>query len=118
MESTTIEKMKKMYLRGMASAYHEDIQTGSITKYTTSEYLSTLIDSEWESRQNRKIKNLKRAAKFRAPNALATNIDFTSPRGLDKDVIFYKCWQAQIPAENIRAIAIHIFGWFCFFNNM
>lgn len=87
MESITIEKMKKMYLRGMASTYHEDIQSGSITNYTTSEYLSTLIDSEWESRQNRKIKNLKRAAKFRAPNALPTNIDFTTPRGLDKEVI-------------------------------
>jgi len=87
MESTTIEKMKKMYLRGMVTTYHEDIQTGSISKYTTSEYLSTLIDAEWESRQNRKIRNLKRAAKFRAPNALATNIDFTSPRGLDKDLI-------------------------------
>jgi DNA replication protein DnaC len=87
MEATTIEKMKKMYLRGMASTYHEDIQTGSIAKYTVREYLSTLTDAEWESRENRKIRNLKKAAKFRAPNSLETNIDYTSPRGLDKDVM-------------------------------
>ena len=87
MESTTIEKMKKMYLRGMAATYHEDIQTGSIPNYTTSEYLSTLVDAEWENRQNRKIRNLKRAAKFRAPGALPTNIDYTTPRGLDREVI-------------------------------
>ena len=87
MESTTIEKMKKMYLRGMANTYHEDIQTGSITRYTTAEYLSTLVDAEWENRQNRKISNLKRAAKFRAPSALYTDIDYTTPRGLDRGVI-------------------------------
>lgn len=87
MESTTIEKMKKMYLTGMATTYHEDIQTGSITRYTTTEYLSTLIDAEWENRQNRKISNLKRAARFRAPFALYTDIDYTTPRGLDREVI-------------------------------
>lgn len=87
MESTTIEKMKKMYLKGMATTYHEDIRTGSISKYTTSEYLSALVDAEWENRLNRKIHNLKRAAKFRAPGALHTQIDYTTPRGLDKEMI-------------------------------
>jgi DNA replication protein DnaC len=87
MESTTIEKMKKMYLNGMASTYHEDIKTGNMSKFTITEYLSTLVDAEWENRQNRKIRNLRRIAKFRAPNALANNIDYTSPRGLDREVI-------------------------------
>ena len=87
MESTTIEKMKKMYLKGMATAYQEDTRTGSIRNYTTGEYLSVLIDAEWEHRQNRKIAGLKRTAKFRAPGALPTLIDYSAARGLDKDLI-------------------------------
>lgn len=87
MESITIEKMKQMRLRGMADTYHQDIQTGSITNYTIGEYLSSLVDAEWESRQNRKIKTLKQMAKFRASGAHPLNIDYGVSRGLDRDLI-------------------------------
>jgi DNA replication protein DnaC len=87
METTTIEKMKKLYLRGMATTYDEDLKINSMNQYTIREYLSKLVDAEWENRQNRKIKNLKRAAKFRSSDARPSDIDYTTPRGLDKEVI-------------------------------
>lgn len=87
MESTTIEKMKKLYLRGMATTYDEDLKINSINQYTLREYLSKLVDAEWENRQNRKIKNLKRAAKFRSTDARPTDIDYTAARGMDREVI-------------------------------
>ncbi len=86
MEEITIEKMKKMHLNGMSETYHQDIRTGMIKDYTIAEYLSTLTDAEWEYRENRKIKNLKRNAKFRA-SAHPLNIDYTIDRQLDKGVI-------------------------------
>ena len=86
MEEVTIEKMKKMHLNGMSTTYHQDLSTGMIKDYTIAEYLSTLTDAEWEHRENRKIKNLKKNARFRA-SAHPLNIDYTIDRQLDKGVM-------------------------------
>ena len=86
MEEVTIEKMKKMHLNGMSATYHQDLSTGMIKDYTIAEYLSTLTDAEWEHRENRKIKNLKKNARFRA-SAHPLNIDYTIDRQLDKGVM-------------------------------
>jgi DNA replication protein DnaC len=86
MEEKTIEKMNKMHMKGMSQTYHQDISVGIIKDYTTDEYLARIIDIEWESRQNRKIKHLKRSAKFRE-HAHPLNIDYTVDRQLDKGVM-------------------------------
>lgn len=86
MEEKTIEKMKRMHLNAMSRTYHQDIETGMLKDYTIAEYLSTLTDAEWEYRQNRKIQNLKKHAKFRA-SAHPLNIDYTLDRQLDKDIL-------------------------------
>jgi DNA replication protein DnaC len=86
MEEVTIEKMKKMHLNGMSNTYHQDINTGILKDYTIAEYLSTLTDAEWEYRENRKIKYLKKNAKFRT-SAHPLNIDYTIDRQLDKGVM-------------------------------
>lgn len=86
MEQQTIEKMNLMHMRGMATAYHEDITTGMMRDYTIDEYLGKLIDTEWEHRQSRKILNLKRRGNFRH-QAHALNIDYSINRQLDKGVM-------------------------------
>jgi hypothetical protein len=59
MEQQTIEKMNLMHMKGMSTAYQEDFNTGLLKDYTIDEYISKLVDTEWEHRQSRKIQNLK-----------------------------------------------------------
>lgn len=86
MEQQTLEKMQRMHMTAMSHTYHEDMKTGSLKDYTPSEYVSRLTDAEWEHRENRKIKNFKKMANFRAP-AHPLNIDYTLSRKLDKTVM-------------------------------
>lgn len=81
---TTIEKMKQMRLNGMAQTYHSSITENLYSDYTLDEYVGLLVDQEWEDRQQRKIENMIRQAKFRL-QASANNIDYTSNRSLDKN---------------------------------
>ena len=82
---TTIERMKQMRLKGMAEAHYNNMQSSNYQDYTVDEYLSVLIDNEWETRQDRKIKSLISKAKFRQITSI-TDIDYTHPRSLDKNL--------------------------------
>jgi len=73
-------------MKGMSQTYHEDLSTGQLTGQTIDEYLARLVDAEWDYRQNRKINNLKRSARFRQ-QAHPLNIDYTIDRQLDKGVM-------------------------------
>lgn len=84
MTEQTLEKMNYMHMKGMSQTYAADMKLGQLRQYTIDEYLSRLIDDEWLSRQDRKIKNLKKLASFRA-HAHPLNIDYTLHRQLDKN---------------------------------
>jgi len=84
-QQLTIERMKLMRLQGMAQTHHQNLQDKLYTDYTLDQYTSLLVDQEWEYRQNRKITNLLKSASFRT-NAVIENIDYTTDRGLDKNV--------------------------------
>lgn len=86
MNQQTISKLVSMNMKGMSQTYHEDLSTGQLTGQTIDEYLARLVDAEWDYRQNRKINNLKRAARFRQ-QAHPLNIDYTIDRQLDKAVM-------------------------------
>ena len=55
---TTIERMKEIRLYGMSEIYHRSMKENLFTDYTSNELIGLLIDTEWETRQNNKIKNL------------------------------------------------------------
>ena len=84
-QQLTIEKMKSMRLLGMAQTHFTNLQDNLYQDYTLDQYIALLVEQEWEYRENRKMKNLLKKAKFRA-DADISNIDFTSDRGLDKNV--------------------------------
>ncbi len=80
----TVEKMRSMRLLGMAQVHHQNLTDNLYSDYTLDQYISLLVDQEWESRYNRKTQNLIKAAGFRA-TADIQNIDYTSNRGLEKN---------------------------------
>jgi len=84
-QQTTIEKMKSMRLIGMAQTYHASHQDNLYQDYTLDQFVALLVDQEWENRQNRKTERMLRNASFRAA-ANVKNVDYTSQRGLDKNM--------------------------------
>lgn len=80
----TIEKMKQMRLSGMAQMHYTNITNNINMDYTIDQYITMLIDQEWENRQNKKIQNLVKAARFRYP-ATIRDIDYSANRQLDKN---------------------------------
>jgi DNA replication protein DnaC len=80
----TIEKMKQMRLSGMAQMHYTNITNNINMDYTIDQYITMLVDQEWESRQNKKIQNLTKTARFRYP-ATIRDIDYTANRQLDKN---------------------------------
>jgi len=86
MNEQTMEKMKTMKLYGMARAFHTSLQSGITEKCTADELVSTLIDSEWDDRSNRKLNRNVKNAHFRY-KAAVEQINFDTPRELNKNHI-------------------------------
>lgn len=84
MNNQTIEKMKQMRLSGMAQLHYNNISNNLNIDCTIDQYITMLVDQEWENRQNRKIKNLIKNARFRYPASIR-DIDYSADRQLDKN---------------------------------
>lgn len=82
----TLEKMRLMQLSTMARLYHQNLSEKLYQELNLDDFLSLLIDQEWEERQRTKINNLIRAASFRS-NASAHDIDYQGQRSLDKTLM-------------------------------
>ena len=80
----TIDKLKTLYLKGMASTHHQHLQDNLYSDYTLDQYLSLLADQETDLRQQQKVKRLLRQAKFESLAAIE-DIDFHTQRQLDKN---------------------------------
>src|SRR5690606_33215392 len=80
-EHNTIEKMRRMRMNAMAALYHRSLTENLHRDETTADFLALLVDSE---SQNRQIDSLIQHAGFRQA-APATDIDYLTPRNLDKN---------------------------------
>lgn len=83
---TTLERMRAMRLRTMADLYQQSLASNLYNELSLDEVMATLIDAEWEDRQQRKIAGLIKRARFRQ-QAAATDIDYHPDRGLDKTLV-------------------------------
>lgn len=83
---STLEKMRAMHLKAMAELYQQSLDNTMYSQLSVDEVMATLIDTEWEERQQRKIAGLIKRAGFRQ-QAAVTNIDYHPDRGLDKTLM-------------------------------
>lgn len=81
---STVEKLTAMRLRAMSEVYRRSLEQKNFPSYTIDEFIALLVDTEWEARHNQKIANLIKTAQFSLAIS-AYDIDYTSPRGLDKN---------------------------------
>jgi len=84
-KNQTIEKLKSMRLHAMANMYLHHLQNNLYSDSTPDEYLSVLVDHQWEERQNNKIQRLINQAAFRQKASVA-DVDFTTARNLEKNM--------------------------------
>src|ERR1700722_15520869 len=84
MNDKTLENMKKMKLNGMHRAFKTSIDSGKMEDYTTDEMVATLIQSELDDRDNRKIQRQLMNAKFRY-KACIEEVNYGTDRNLDKN---------------------------------
>ncbi len=82
----TLEKLYSMKLNGMADAFKEQLQQPNMTELSFEERFSFLVDHLWTWKEDRRMKRLLSNAKLKI-NACIEDIDFKSPRGIDKSVI-------------------------------
>ena len=73
MNSQTTQKMKEMKLYGMARASAIDM---GIKDITPDQFISHLVDAEWDDRYNRRLERLIKNARFRY-RASIEEIDFS-----------------------------------------
>ena len=81
-----MEKMKTMKLYGMLQTFRTSLENQSNTSLTTDEFISMLVQAEWDERYNRKLDRSLKNARFRYKAAIE-QINFKSDRTLDKNQV-------------------------------
>ena len=80
----TLDQLKTMKLDGMADAFTELSAQDAARDMSHAEWLGLLLDRESANRTTERYKTRLRAAKLRHANASIEDIDYRSPRKLDK----------------------------------
>lgn len=86
MNTHTLEKMKQMKFYGMHSAFKTALENEQTDHYTLDEFVSFLIDQEYDDRQMRKVRRHITNARFRYKAELE-NIVYEEGRNLSKNKI-------------------------------
>ena len=82
----TIEKLYLMKLNGMAEALKEQLLQPDLEELSFEERFTLLVDRQWTWKEDRRMRRLLSQAKLKI-NACIEDIDFRTPRGLQKSVI-------------------------------
>ena len=84
---STINKLIEMRLTAMADAFRIQKDDPSMKEVPFDDRLGMLVDIEYTSRKNNRLRRLIRNAQFEQPDASAAAIDYHSGRKLNKALI-------------------------------
>lgn len=82
----TLEKLYDMRLTGMAEAFRDQLVQPAMNELSFEERFSFIVDQHWTWKEDRRMKTLLRKARLK-DNACIEDIDYKTPRGIDKSVI-------------------------------
>ena len=82
----TVEKLYAMKLNGIADAFKEQLLQPDMYDLPFEERFALLVDRQWTWKEDRRMKRLLRNAKLKI-NGCIEDIDFRTPRGMDKSVV-------------------------------
>lgn len=86
MNQQSIDRLLDLRLRAMAQAYQAQLANCDVCELTFEERFGLLVDQEWAARQEQKIQRRLKRARLKQ-SACVEDIDYRSPRGLDKTVM-------------------------------
>ncbi len=87
LSNPTLDQLKRLGLTGMAAAFEDIGQDRQANELTHAEWLALLLDREASLRATKRLSNRLRAARLRFPDACIEDLDFKSPRGLDRNAV-------------------------------
>ncbi len=82
----TLVKLCDMKLNGMADAFREQLQQPDIHELSFEDRFALLVDRHWAWKEDRRMKRLLSNAKLKV-DACIEDIDYRTPRGIDKSVV-------------------------------
>ena len=82
----TFDKLYVMKLLGMAEGFKEQLEQPSFQDLSFEERFGMLVDRQWTWKENKRLKRLLQDAKLKL-QACVEDIDYKSPRGIEKSVI-------------------------------
>jgi len=82
----TLEKLHTLRLVGMAEAFRAQAEQPDLTQLSFEERFALLVDQQWNWKQNRALARRLAHARLRH-RASVEDIDFRSPRGLDRPLV-------------------------------
>ncbi len=83
MNEVTFSKMKQMKLYGMHGAFKTAVETGKSDDYTIDQFVSMMVDAEFDDRNNRKIERAIKNARFHYKASIEDMI-YETARNIDK----------------------------------
>jgi DNA replication protein DnaC len=83
----TITKLYEMMLSAMAASYRQQMEDNCIHKLSFDERFGLLVDTEWTSRKNNRLKRLISRADFPASGACIEDIEYRADRKLNREQI-------------------------------
>ena len=84
---STINKLIEMRLTTMADSFRIQKDDASMKEIPFDDRFGLLVDAEYTSRKNNRLKRLIRKAEFEQPDASVADIDYRSGRKLNKELI-------------------------------
>jgi DNA replication protein DnaC len=82
----TLNKLHDMKLIAMADAFSEQLGQPDLGDLSFEDRFAMLVDRQWSFKEDRRMSRLLRAAQLR-DSACIENIDFKTPRALDKSLL-------------------------------
>jgi DNA replication protein DnaC len=82
----TFDKLYAMKLLGMAEGFKEQLEQSSSHDLSFDERFGMLVDRQWTWKENNRLKRLLKEAKLKL-QASGEDIDYKTPRGIDKSVM-------------------------------
>jgi len=81
----TISKLYDMKLSAMAEAFRQQMQESAMNTLSFSERFGLLVDHQWDTRKNNRLKRLIRKADFPISGACMEDIEYRADRKLNKE---------------------------------
>jgi len=82
----TLDKLYDMKLPAMAEAFNQQLEQPDLAELSFEDRFAMLVDRQWTFKEDRRMTRLLRIAKLK-DSACIENIDFRTPRSLDRSLV-------------------------------